>query len=79
MIPKMMMTTMMLMTTMMMVMMPVRGGGGGWEECDDTFRSRSVSQLLTGGEETGGIHNLCAMNTHKAYILQRMNAIFVLK
>ena len=30
-------------------------------------------------EETGGIHNLCAMNTHKSYILKRRNAIFVLK
>ena len=67
-----------MMTTMMMVMMPVRGGGGGWEECDDTFRSRSVSQLLTAG---GGDwwNTQPARNEYTQYILQNMNAIFVLK
>ena len=29
---------------------------GGWEECGDTFGSRSVSQLLTAGRDSGGIY-----------------------
>ena len=29
---------------------------GGWEECGDTFGSRSVSQLLTARRDSGGIY-----------------------
>ena len=64
----------------MMLMIPVWGGGGcvaGRSAMIHFGAEASVSFWRE--EENGGIHNLCAMNTHKAYILQRRKAIFVLK